>query len=591
MTPAGVRDGDPDALAALCERRGPAVLAYCEVVAGRGSAGAAAGAHAFGSFRAGVVATADLSTLNPEAMLISATRHAAARYASSDLPEPCGRVPALLAARADRSISLADHDWLGEHLAGCWTCRAPVARFEAADRAYLEPASTVLPAEIGVAMVAAMTAAAPVRADSEEPPAAAMDSPGPASPPNGNGPHVATAKAPETALPEHPGTAGIAPSADEYSAPASSGPAASGEVLGIAGHDGAAYELPATELPEVAVDELDEAGADAAYVAPPAPRERRPSRRTSLLSMLGLGGTPDPSAQPIDPAGTAEARSGRVTRRARSASAAGSRRSPIPGGSRDRPADDAEAHEHFTPDTEAPHTMLADEAPARPLLGAESRARHMRAGGSRDHTAPVAGARGASGVASLPRPRRLATPGGAARRGHGRLRATIVLPIALVILAVIVLLAIAGVFGGGEPASAPQSFAPDASEPTTSTTKAPVVVVPGAAAAAAAVERTKSRARAAKRRAAAAKKRAAAKQEQTATTADAPAPAAAPPAAPAAGGTAATPPPPPPPAPNSGTKPKIDTGGATGAESVPPAQDTSTVPDLAPPAQPATPPG
>src|SRR5690349_15899782 len=159
VTPTGVRDGDPDALAGLCEVRGPAVLAYCEVIAGRGAGGAAAAADAFGSFRAGVVATADLDGFNPEAMLISATRHAAGRHAGSALPAPCSRVPSLLAARADRSITLAEHDFLEEHLAGCWTCRAPVARFEAADRAYLDPPSGAIDSAAATAIVAAMTAA------------------------------------------------------------------------------------------------------------------------------------------------------------------------------------------------------------------------------------------------------------------------------------------------------------------------------------------------------------------------------------------------------------------------------------------------
>jgi hypothetical protein len=58
-----------------------------------------------------------------------------------------------------------------------------------------------------------------------------------------------------------------------------------------------------------------------------------------------------------------------------------------------------------------------------------------------------------------------------------------------------------------------------------------------------------------------------------------------------------TPPPPPPPASanngtttkKSGTSRKIDAGsGATGAEQIPPAADASTVPDLAPPPEPAT---
>ncbi len=191
MTPTGVRDGDPDALAGMCELRGPAVLAYCEVVAGRGADGAAAAADAMGSFRAGVVATGDLENLNPEAMLISATRHAAARYAGGGLPSPCSRVPSLLAARADRSITLADHDFLGEHLAGCWTCRAPVARFEAADRAYLDPRSTPLHPAIGAAMLAAMTAAAPVRGNTVETPAIpAAPEPEQYVATNGNGAHA-----------------------------------------------------------------------------------------------------------------------------------------------------------------------------------------------------------------------------------------------------------------------------------------------------------------------------------------------------------------------------------------------------------------
>ena len=146
VTPTGVRDGDPDALAGLCDVRGPAVLAYCEVVAGRGERAAAAAAEAFGSFRAGVVVAGDLATLNPEALLISATRHAAApprgRRRARGLRARCRE---LLAARADRSITLADHDWLEEHLASCWTCRAPVARFKVADKAYREPPGDPLP--------------------------------------------------------------------------------------------------------------------------------------------------------------------------------------------------------------------------------------------------------------------------------------------------------------------------------------------------------------------------------------------------------------------------------------------------------------
>ena len=169
MTPSGVRDGDPAALAGLCDRRGPAVLAYCHHVAGDAAAVAAA-AEAFGAFRAAVVAAQDPAAINPEALLINATRQAAARHATITAPGICAAVPRLLAARADRSISLAELDRLQEHLDSCWTCRAPVARFEAAERAYRDPPDTRIPPQDAALIVAALSAAAPVRADEPEPP-------------------------------------------------------------------------------------------------------------------------------------------------------------------------------------------------------------------------------------------------------------------------------------------------------------------------------------------------------------------------------------------------------------------------------------
>ena len=77
ITPSGVRNGDPAALAGLCAVRGPSVLAYCRHVAGDNRAADAA-ADAFARFRAAVVETGDPSDLNPEALLINATRAAAA---------------------------------------------------------------------------------------------------------------------------------------------------------------------------------------------------------------------------------------------------------------------------------------------------------------------------------------------------------------------------------------------------------------------------------------------------------------------------------------------------------------------------------
>src|SRR5690242_17750507 len=113
VTPAGVRDGDPAALAALTERRGSAVLAYAERVAGPDLAVEAA-AEAFARFRAAVIAVDDPLSIDPEALLLHATRRAAAARA----PEPpegrqgdrlagvdCANVPDLLVSRLEGDLS------------------------------------------------------------------------------------------------------------------------------------------------------------------------------------------------------------------------------------------------------------------------------------------------------------------------------------------------------------------------------------------------------------------------------------------------------------------------------------------------------
>ena len=194
-----MRDGDPAALAGLCERRGPAVLAYCRHVAGDAAAADAA-AEAFAHFRAQVVAADDPASLNPEALLINVTRHAAARHATVVAGGLCAEVPTLLAGRADHSISPANVEFLEGHLEVCWTCRAPVARFEAAERAYRDPPDASMPPEAAEAIIAALTAAAPVRTAGEEPPPAEV-APLPAPTANGAGRRDATADEPDEPAP------------------------------------------------------------------------------------------------------------------------------------------------------------------------------------------------------------------------------------------------------------------------------------------------------------------------------------------------------------------------------------------------------
>jgi len=169
-----VRDGDPDALAGLCAARGDAVLAYCEKVAGT-AASATAAAEAFGRFRARVVATADLAALNPEEVLVNATRQAAARHGAGQAAGICGDVPLLLASRAERSISINDLERLEGHLESCWACRAPVARFKAAERAYRDPPGRPVEPDVAAAIIAALAAAAPVRGREPEPVPRAVD--------------------------------------------------------------------------------------------------------------------------------------------------------------------------------------------------------------------------------------------------------------------------------------------------------------------------------------------------------------------------------------------------------------------------------
>jgi hypothetical protein len=82
VTPTGVRVGDPLVLAALCARRGAAVLAFASRVCEPAYLNRAA-ADAFARFRAEVVAADGALTVHPDALLLRA-----ARRASLDLVAP-----------------------------------------------------------------------------------------------------------------------------------------------------------------------------------------------------------------------------------------------------------------------------------------------------------------------------------------------------------------------------------------------------------------------------------------------------------------------------------------------------------------------
>lgn len=498
ITPSGVRDGDPAALAGLCAVRGPSVLAYCRHVAGDAGAGDAA-ADAFARFRAAVVATGDPDDLNPEALLINSTRAAAASRAPRAQTGVCAVVPLLLAARADKTIAPDDLERLEQHLETCWACRAPVARFEAAERAYRDPPDPVVEPAIVTQIVAAMAAAAPAGGDAA---------------PNGGERKAAAA-----------GTG------------ARDGTAKEGREM-VAGNEAT------TEVRTLGrtLGSADPDPAPPAAPARPTPRSRPPARTGLVASLLSARGSRRGRARPARGAGT-----------------------------------------------------RADELAAQSAGGGASRSRE------RD---PKRAPNGSRNPRATRDPRRRSTPASgsmvfvsapasASARGRGRspagLPLPLVLPIAVVLLALVAALFVAGVFGGDDPASSPRVDTPPPERPADKR-PADVVVVPGAKEGDAdEVELAKARERARERRK---------RQGPVARK-----PARATPATPPATPPVAAPPPPvaaPPPAPpaaqqtknnnRGGSSRKVDAGkGATGAEQIPPAEDTSSVPELAPAPQPAAP--
>src|SRR3954451_1875263 len=181
VTPDGVRTGDPDALAALCERRGTAVLCYCREVCAPEDAPLAA-AEALARFRAAVWASGEAADLDPEQLLLSATRHSAASRARIPLEpgttrrmlgrgqsDTCARMPGLIVARAESLLGDADLDRLSRHLDRCPACRAVEAAFRRAERAYVATTHPPLGSADTALFLAAMAQAAPMQATVAEP--------------------------------------------------------------------------------------------------------------------------------------------------------------------------------------------------------------------------------------------------------------------------------------------------------------------------------------------------------------------------------------------------------------------------------------
>jgi hypothetical protein len=145
----GVLDGEAEALAGLCDRRGPSVVGYCATICGPERAIEAAIA-AFTAFRAGAIRAVDPLSIDPDALLLGRTRAAAAQRAPKPAgglvfaDVPCSQIPALLAENATGSLVPADRERLGRHLARCIACRTTQGLQEQAERVYFHPMTDAL---------------------------------------------------------------------------------------------------------------------------------------------------------------------------------------------------------------------------------------------------------------------------------------------------------------------------------------------------------------------------------------------------------------------------------------------------------------
>jgi len=175
ITPQGLRNGDPDALAALCDRRGAAVFAYCERAAGSEAAVGAA-AEAFGQFRRAIMPAGVLSGKDhAETLLRSATRrcalvHAEAASAGRDGDEgnggtgECDGQEAALLVYVEDTLAAAEREVVAGHVRECGTCAAVLRRLQDAEAAFNVKPGTALPVPVAREILTALARAAPVTA-------------------------------------------------------------------------------------------------------------------------------------------------------------------------------------------------------------------------------------------------------------------------------------------------------------------------------------------------------------------------------------------------------------------------------------------
>lgn len=172
ITPARISDGDPVVLAALCERAGASVMAYCRQVVGSEDDALHAATEAFSSFRTALIADPQITGEAAMALLRDAVRKAAAQRGANVLAARGGQVPdgcpgpeSEVLRHVVNELTPAQHERVVAHLAECGACADAEQRLRAAENVLVQPPDITLASSDVQVLVQALALAAPVHAD------------------------------------------------------------------------------------------------------------------------------------------------------------------------------------------------------------------------------------------------------------------------------------------------------------------------------------------------------------------------------------------------------------------------------------------
>ena len=173
ITPQKLRSGEPATLAALCDRRGAAVIAYCRRATGDDAIAVTVAAEAFAQFRRAIQSENALAGKGEaERILRSATRRCALVHAheAAIAREPgagtngCVVQGAALLVFVEGALGPDEHAVVTTHVRECDSCAAVLQRLQDAEPAFKVKPGTPLPVAAAREILTALVGAAPVSA-------------------------------------------------------------------------------------------------------------------------------------------------------------------------------------------------------------------------------------------------------------------------------------------------------------------------------------------------------------------------------------------------------------------------------------------